>query len=268
MGGKNLNNMLTFAGVYYDGSTTAMTTSEVGNRVCYAVDVNRNSTYKFDVYYNLVGNTKVEEVVAALVSVVDKNGVSEANSNSIVEDAFVTAAPAPAGAVSTLSTDALYAVTVNFNLKEGYWNPDPVVLSDAFGNKATLTVKEGNVAGYAYRVEFVVKGLQGLTLTVNAQSNENLTYTVTLDTDANINIVSGGKSQVYKVGSDTAVVFTVTTVDNTYTIAADTLPVGVTMKNDTSLVNGKWVTIWTITAKDLAGDTTISLKSVKKSTNA
>ena len=112
-----------------------------------------------------------------------------------------------------------------------------------------------------------MKGLQGLTLTVNAQSNENLTYTVTLDTDANINIVSG-KSQVYKVGSDTAVVFTVTTVDNTYTIAADTLPVGVTMKNDTSLVNGKWVTIWTITAKDLAGDTTISLKSVKKSTNA
>jgi hypothetical protein len=40
------------------------------------------------------------------------------------------------------------------------------------------------------------------------------------------------------------------------------------MTNDTSLVNGKWVTIWTITAKDLAGDTTISLKSVKKSTNA
>ena len=268
MGGKNLNNMLTFAGVYYDGSNTAMTTSEVGNRVCYAVDVNRNSTYKFDVYYNLVGNTKVEEVVAALVSVVDKNGVSEANSNSIVEDAVVTATTAPAGAVSTLSTDTLYAVTVNFNLKEGYWNPDPVVLSDAFGNKATLTVKEGNVAGYAYRVEFVVKGLQGLTLTVNAQSNDNLTYTVTLDTDANINIVSGGKSQVYKVGSDTAVVFTVTTVDNTYTIAADTLPVGVTMKDDTSLVNGKWVTIWTITAKDLAGDTTISLKSVKKSTNA
>ena len=268
VGSTSLSAMLGLVRVNYNNSITPMTTSEVGNRVCYAVDVNRNSTYKFDVYYNLVGNTKVEEVVAALVSVVDKNGVSEASDNSIVKRAFVTAAPAPAGAVSTLSTDALYAVTVNFNLKEGYWNPDPVVLSDAFGNKATLTVKEGNVTGYAYRVEFVVKGLQGLTLTVNAQSNDNLTYTVTLDTDANINIVSGGKSQVYKVGSDTAVVFTVTTVDNTYTIAADTLPVGVTMKDDTSLVNGKWVTIWTITAKDLAGDTTISLKSVKKSTNA